>query len=619
MSGNTAPYSFAITGGALPAGLALSGDGTISGTPTTAGDNGFTVTATDTLGFTVAGTFNIGIAEAVPVAADDSATTLSEQPVSVAATANDAGVISSIAIASAPANGTALVNGLALDYTPAAGFSGEDSFTYTASGPGGTSAPATVTITVNPVPVAVSREVTVLPATPVLVELTEGATGGPFTDATLVALTPAGSGTATVAAVGSGYVLEYTPAADFTGVALARFTLTNAHATSAVATITFTVEPRPDPTEDAEVQGLLDAQVESAQRFATSQIGNFQQRLQQLRNGGGSGASNGIGFATDSRCLEQPLQPRSLSGACDLAYGQDGLPTAPLADAGETGAQDPGSRFGFWTGGMVRSGSQDGRDGNADISFETDGISAGVDYRLNDAFAFGAGIGWGGDENEVGGNGSFVDGDATSFVVYASYDPEGRWFVDGLLGYQRLSYDLKRYLTGTGGFVRGERDGDQWFGSVSTGADIGWKTMQFTPYARLDLARGTLDGYTESGHPILALRYGDVDLETSTGNLGLHLQFFNESVHGRFVPQLRIEYQHDFNGRSGGTVQYADLASGPLFLLESSDYGNNRWIFGAGAQLQTFNNWLIGLEYRGQVGSSGETDNGVLLKLQKDL
>ncbi|MFV0458314.1 MAG: putative Ig domain-containing protein [Actinomycetales bacterium] len=43
----TAPYTFAVTGGSLPAGLALTTDGTLSGTPTEAGPFSFTVTATD--------------------------------------------------------------------------------------------------------------------------------------------------------------------------------------------------------------------------------------------------------------------------------------------------------------------------------------------------------------------------------------------------------------------------------------------------------------------------------------------------------------------------------------------------------------------------------------------
>jgi hypothetical protein len=46
-SGGIAPYTYAITAGALPAGLALSPTGVVSGTPTAVGASSFTVTATD--------------------------------------------------------------------------------------------------------------------------------------------------------------------------------------------------------------------------------------------------------------------------------------------------------------------------------------------------------------------------------------------------------------------------------------------------------------------------------------------------------------------------------------------------------------------------------------------
>ena len=50
-SGGTAPYTFAITAGALPGGLTLNpATGAVTGTPTTAGTFNFTVTATDSTG-----------------------------------------------------------------------------------------------------------------------------------------------------------------------------------------------------------------------------------------------------------------------------------------------------------------------------------------------------------------------------------------------------------------------------------------------------------------------------------------------------------------------------------------------------------------------------------------
>ena len=46
-TGGTAPYSYAVTGGALPGGLTLSPAGVLSGAPTAGGSFEFIVTATD--------------------------------------------------------------------------------------------------------------------------------------------------------------------------------------------------------------------------------------------------------------------------------------------------------------------------------------------------------------------------------------------------------------------------------------------------------------------------------------------------------------------------------------------------------------------------------------------
>ncbi|BBK03070.1 hypothetical protein Xcc3_43770 [Xanthomonas campestris pv. campestris] len=54
-SGGTAPYSFAVTAGALPAGLTLSAAGVLSGTPTATGSFNFTATATDSGGSPTSG------------------------------------------------------------------------------------------------------------------------------------------------------------------------------------------------------------------------------------------------------------------------------------------------------------------------------------------------------------------------------------------------------------------------------------------------------------------------------------------------------------------------------------------------------------------------------------
>jgi hypothetical protein len=65
-SGGTAPYTFGITAGALPAGLVLAPTGTITGSPTTAGSTGVTIRATDASGCFGERAYTIVITTAVP-------------------------------------------------------------------------------------------------------------------------------------------------------------------------------------------------------------------------------------------------------------------------------------------------------------------------------------------------------------------------------------------------------------------------------------------------------------------------------------------------------------------------------------------------------------------------
>lgn len=62
-SGGASPYSYAVTAGALPAGLALNASsGTVAGTPTAVGTFNFTVTATDNGSFTGARAYAVTVA-----------------------------------------------------------------------------------------------------------------------------------------------------------------------------------------------------------------------------------------------------------------------------------------------------------------------------------------------------------------------------------------------------------------------------------------------------------------------------------------------------------------------------------------------------------------------------
>ncbi|MFK3967151.1 putative Ig domain-containing protein [Ensifer adhaerens] len=146
----TAPYTYAVTGGALPAGLTLAADGRLSGTPTADGAATFTVTATDANNATGTANYSLAVAVDAPSAGPVAATVAANSSPNAISLSLTGGAATSVAIATAPAHGTATATGTTILYTPDAGYSGADSFTYTATNATGTSAPSTVSVTVKP-------------------------------------------------------------------------------------------------------------------------------------------------------------------------------------------------------------------------------------------------------------------------------------------------------------------------------------------------------------------------------------------------------------------------------------------------------------------------------------
>ncbi|MEN5202969.1 putative Ig domain-containing protein [Stenotrophomonas sp. TWI700] len=622
--GGVAPYAFTVASGQLPSGLQLSSSGQFTGTATASGSYAFTIAATDANGQQGTRAYTLQVGDAAPVAVADAATALAGSALPIAVTANDSGAITSVAIVQQPQHGTVSVTDLVVTYTASSDYEGQDSFQYTASGPGGVSAPAQVTITVNPAPVAVSRTVTAAIAAETRVELTEGARGGPFTGATLVSLAPAAAGVATiVSGPGGTQELRFRASSSFAGEAVATFTLSNAYATSAPATVRFQVQARPDPTLDPDVRGLANAQLESARRFAHTQIDNFQSRLERLHGNAPRGRrlDNQLSFATRERCVAGVHGQTARSCADEELQaaapwdGNAGRHDLTPGAIGEGPTQDVHS--GAWISGSLRSGGYGGVASTSSVGFETSGVSAGYDADLSKELTLGAGLGYGRDSSDVGQAGSRAKAEAFSAVGYASYHP-GAFFIDGLIGYQALRYNLHRHLSQTGGFVQGDRDGKQWFGSVSVGADLLAGSTQVTPYVRYDVARGNLDPYQEGGSDLWALAYGRTNVASTRGSAGVRLDFRREFDWGAVIPLLRVEYQRELEGNDSATVRYADTASGPFYDLRPVNYDRSRFVLGVGASFNWNSGWSTRVEYRSDASTSNQHENAYLLNLEKE-
>ena len=634
-SGGVAPYTYAVSSGTLPAGMSLNGTtGVLSGTPTAPGSSTFTVRATDSstgTGAPYSGTRNytLTVGQAVGTASALSATTTSTAPVTLHPTVNAAGgPFSSVLIVSAPASGTAVVKGLDIVYTPTPTTSGNVTFTFALVNTAGTSAPVQATVTVNAVPIAVAQKTANTMAGQLIsVDLTDGATGGPFTGAAVVSVVPSAAGTATIvsqtahaahaetgaaaiAATAPVYVLSFVPSGTFSGTATITYTLSNAIATSAPAAIQVSVAARKDPSTDPDVTGLINAQIQAAQRFATAQIGNYQQRLEALHGRGHAPSGNGITVALPSRRSDAQAHCREAVGmaARDACLSDENAANKPALARGKDNADGPAptpSDLAFWSAGTLDFGFANTGPQRSGFRFTTGGITAGADYRVSDKFSVGAGFGYGRDSTDIGNAGTKSTGDSYSFALYGSFRPQPTLFVDGVAGFGTLNFDSRRWVTDAGDFAMGRRSGRQVFGSISAGYEHRNDVWLISPYGRFSVSESTLDQFSETGAGINALTYFAQTVTTVSGTLGLRTEFVHKTRWGTFLPFARVEYQHDFNGRSNASLAYADLASsGPAYTVSGSPYGSDRVQVGLGTKFRT-GPLTFGLDYSVMLGMGG--------------
>jgi uncharacterized protein YhjY with autotransporter beta-barrel domain len=649
-AGGAGPYSYTVTGGDLPTGLSLASDGALTGAPTTAGSNSFTVTATDAYGFTGAAAYTLEVGTPVPTVQPQTTEVVGGQSVTIDVTRGAVGLdISSVSVASPPSHGAAVVQGMSIVYTADGAFSGTDSFTYTVNNAGGPSAPGTVTITVRPaVTTGPEKTATILAGQTATVELTEGATGSPFTGAAVVSVGPNGAGTATVVPRTQGgvqlYDLVFTPADDFTGEATVLYTLSNAFTTSAPGTVTITVEARPDPGVDPEVRGVATSQVTAARRFADAQIGNFQRRLQDLRDGT-NGSSNGLSLNLNLGGASQDRDPRMAlrrelgqqtnrldpdalnddrdremlgldlwadrrQSAAPVSSGVgDRLNAVPAASG-----QRPGHSVGFWTAGSVDWGREDS-EGQRDNRFTTQGVSAGLDVRINDQLILGGGLGYGEDRTKIGDHGTVSEGSAFTGALYASWRPVEAFYIDGVLGYADLDFTSRRWGEGLGGdpsgYAHGDRSGDVLFASAAFGRLIRREGLISDVYARLDAREMTLDGFTETGGGLSALAWDALDQSSLSANLGATLRWSVDTRrHGHLRPSARLEWSHELEDIGDQGVRYADWAGSPRYLIPLDDWSRNAINLDLGLEWSLSERLMLSLGYRAMHGDASSSQGG---------
>ncbi len=462
----------------------------------------------------------------------------------------------------------------------------------------------------------------------------------------------------------SGTKVTYTPAKDYFGTDTFSYVAYGTVGVSpTAATVTVTITGRPDPLQDARVTGLVNIQTAAVKRFGRAQIFNFQQRLESrhhavynnvvspvtapdvpsgtpapagdAQSGQGRGYFNSwqpgtaVAYTNDpNTLLHAPDRLSDVPGAASDpmsmmlanvvkgALTSSSLNLATVSNAAGAMQEDSFSRLEVWAAGNLRFGTRS--QAGVDTVFSTDGISVGVDKRLDRKLTVGMGMGYARDKSSIGTDGTNSTSSGNSVAGYASYQMDSGSFIDALLGYGKVSFDTNRYVASVNDFARATRKGDQIFGSFSFGYEYRKEGLLWSPYGRYDVSFDRLDAGTETGAGANALSYASQSSRNSQIALGLRAQSVHQASFGIVQPRARIEYQRGIENSGQTSIAYADLL-GTQYTLAATTLNTNSIVAGLGSDFLLSDTLKLALDYQRLRSLGRENYQSINFRLTKEL
>lgn len=668
-SGGASPYTFQLTGGALPAGLTLGTDGRITGTPTAAGSFSLTVQVTDSS--TGLGPFTAQRQYTLQVAAPQIAFTLPVLPPAthagaihqtLAVSGGTAPYTYTVTAGSLP-QGVSLSAAGVLSGTPTQ--AGRFAFTIEVRDANGFSGAQAYELVVAQAAQAITG-FSANPATPVFTPngtfalvATGGASANPvvFASTTLQVCQVSG---ATVTMLAAGRCSLTADQAGDANHEAAPQALLDVDIASAVPTLVWPEELRKvygepafdlanpqspsagaftftssDPdvasingrtvTLHAEGETVITATQAAAGSYAAASV---EMRLQvevrpdPTRDPGVVGllqaqvdASVRFATAQQSNIRDRLRQVRSganaSSNAVTLAYagGDDrqGL-SVPVGQA--TGGVLPAlpQGWGAWASGTATFGKR-GRVGGYD--FQTDGITLGADRAFGEHLLLGVAGSLARNDSDLDGTASRLKADQRSLALYGLWRRGEHLFVDGMLATGRLDFDIRRWSDDAGALGTAARDGEQWFGSLALGYERRGERMALTGYGRLDASRTTLEAYREYGLDLYDLAYRRQEVENSTFALGIEGSYQVGGANGRYRPFWTLEYRQAIDDKGEAAMNYVVWPHPTDYRLGMQSYNDNALSLAAGVDVKLRPGWLLSLLF-GHEQASNSTQGSTL-------
>lgn len=343
----------------------------------------------------------------------------------------------------------------------------------------------------------------------------------------------------------------------------------------------------------------------SLNQLGTQQSFNIDQRLLELRNGGGNGLSiSGLSVVNGRQVIPLGL----LQGLFEDEEPQIG------------GPGDLISPWGFFVNGSISRGDQDIDSDELDVvqDFDSVGITAGVDYRRSARWVLGGAIGYNKFESKLTDAGG-LDTSGFTLTGFSAWYLNDTTYVDTRLSYGRIDLDQSRRLRiNLTGFALDETlesstSATQMQFAASVGHHISRGAWTFTPNGFIRYMRSTVDGFSESGSDF-AVSYSDQTVSSTVFGAGLQVSRVISLSNGVLTPQFDLVWNQE-TGNDDTVIDAAYVGGNPgeFFRLRPEDPDKSYGSVGFGLVYILANGKQAYMQLRQSVGVDGLSQSTVNL------
>ncbi|HZF93913.1 MAG TPA: autotransporter domain-containing protein [Allosphingosinicella sp.] len=275
------------------------------------------------------------------------------------------------------------------------------------------------------------------------------------------------------------------------------------------------------------------------------------------------------------RQLEAPLQLQAQGEAGLQAARSFGGVMLGRLDLSSARFAEGHSGMNVWASGNIAS--MDRRRSLTSLAYDLETVSgsAGVEYDMSSGFIVGAAGAYTRSDSdfETGTGGGRASG--WQLGGYAGWNGGGA-FVQGYAGLGTLDYEISRDAVIDQ--ISADPDGKTMTAGAEAGYLMPFGGVSIGPVVGVRYARAEIDGYTETGDPVLTLNVEDQSLNSLTGSAGIEARATYDVNGLSLQPYASASVEKEFEGNER-SVRYA-LTAAPEIVNTFNLPGRNRDTYG---------------------------------------